>query len=72
MKVLLREFSFEWSRNRISFTDSQLRSTYKPNGEVSFEWLHHVGFHPQVYDLELHTQQIVPCERTAKEVSFEW
>ena len=30
-----------------------------------------IGFHPQSRKLELHTKQIVPCERTAKEVSFE-
>ena len=30
-----------------------------------------VGFHPQTQKLELHTKQIVPCESTAEEVSFE-
>ena len=32
-----------------------------------------IGFHPQTQKLMyLHTEQIVPCESTAKEVSFEW
>ena len=30
-----------------------------------------IGFHPQIQKLELHTKQIVPCESTAEEVSFE-
>ena len=30
------------------------------------------GFDPQCEKLELHTKYIVPCERTAEEVSFEW
>ena len=30
-----------------------------------------IGFHPQSRKLELHTKPLVPCERTAKEVSFE-
>ena len=30
-------------------------------------------FHPQIQKLELHsTKQIVPCESTAEEDSFEW
>ena len=33
---------------------------------------HTIGFHPQTEKLEAHTKQIVPCERTAEEVSFEW
>ena len=31
-----------------------------------------IGFHPQTQKSELHTKQIVPCESTAEEVSFEW
>ena len=31
-----------------------------------------IGFYPQTQKLELHTKYIVPCERTAEEVSFEW
>ena len=31
-----------------------------------------IEFHPQTQMLELHTKQIVPCESTAEEVSFEW
>ena len=30
------------------------------------------AFHPETRKLELHTKQIVPCENTAEEVSFEW
>ena len=30
------------------------------------------GFDPQCEKLELHTKNIVPCESTAEEVSFEW
>ena len=33
---------------------------------------HTIGFHPQTQKLEVHTKQIVPCENTAEEVSFEW
>ena len=29
-------------------------------------------FHPQTRTLEPHAKQIVPCESTAEEVSFEW
>ena len=32
---------------------------------------HTIGFHPQTQELELHSKQIVPCESTAEEVSFE-
>ena len=32
-----------------------------------------IGFHQRTKTLELHsTKQIVPCERTTKEVSFQW
>ena len=31
-----------------------------------------IGFHRQTQKLELHTKQIVPCESTAEEISFEW
>ena len=31
-----------------------------------------IGFDPQTQKLELHTNYIVPCERPAKNVSFEW
>ena len=31
-----------------------------------------IGVHPQTQKLELPTKQIVPCESTAEEVSFEW
>ena len=31
-----------------------------------------IGFHLQSQKLELHTKEIVPCEGTAEEVSFEW
>ena len=30
------------------------------------------GFHPGTQKLELHTKQIVTCESTAEEFSFEW
>ena len=30
-----------------------------------------IGFHPQTQKLELRTKQIVPCESTAEEVSFD-
>ena len=30
-----------------------------------------LGFHPQTQKLELHTKQMVPCESTSEEVSFE-
>ena len=33
---------------------------------------HTIGFHPQTQELELHSKQIVPCQSTAEEVSFEW
>ena len=33
---------------------------------------HTTGFHPQTQKLEQHTKQIVPCESSAEEVSFEW
>ena len=33
---------------------------------------HAMGFHPQTRKLEPHTKQIVPCESTAEEDSFEW
>ena len=29
-------------------------------------------FHPETQKLKLHTKQILPCEKTAEEVSFEW
>ena len=29
-------------------------------------------FHPETQKLELHTKQILPYEKTAEEVSFEW
>ena len=29
-------------------------------------------FHTQTQKLELQTKQVVPCENTAEEVSFEW
>ena len=28
-------------------------------GEVSFKWLHHIGFHPQAHNLELHTKKTI-------------
>ena len=31
-----------------------------------------IGFLPQTQKIELHTKQIVPCESTAEEVSYEW
>ena len=31
-----------------------------------------MGVHPQTQKLKLRTKQIVPCESTAEEVSFEW
>ena len=31
-----------------------------------------IGFHSQTQKLEQHTKEIVPCEKTAEEVSFEW
>ena len=33
---------------------------------------HTIEFHPQAHDLELHTKQIVPCKRTAKEVTVKF
>ena len=33
---------------------------------------HTMGFQPQTKKLELHTKQIVPCESTTEEVSYEW
>ena len=31
-----------------------------------------IGVHPQTQKLKLRTKQIVACESTAEEVSFEW
>ena len=33
---------------------------------------HIIGFHPQTQKLKLHTKQLLECESTAEEVSFEW
>ena len=33
---------------------------------------HIIGFHPWTQNLEQRTKQIVRCESTAEEVSFEW
>ena len=33
---------------------------------------HTIGFHPQTQKLGLRAKQIIPCERTVEEVSFEW
>ena len=33
---------------------------------------HTIGFRPSTQELELQSKQIVPCESTVEEVSFEW
>ena len=33
---------------------------------------HTIGFHPQTQKLELDSKQVVRCESTVEEVSFEW
>ena len=68
MKVLLKRFHL--NGNTTGFHPQTQKSELLPkrshlNGNT-------IGFHPQTQKLELHTKQIVACESTAEEVSFEW
>ena len=80
MKVLLKRFHLngnttagqDYNLELLDIQTKYIVSCKSTAGEVSFKWLHHIGFYPQAHNLELHTKQIIPCERTAKEVTVKF
>ena len=74
------EFSCQRLHHRIDFLHRLKSQNYVQNKQYLVKVLlkrfhlngHTIGFHPQTLQLGLHTKQIVPCERSVEEVSFEW
>ena len=64
------------------FKSDQLEKTTRKNFHTFFctvlkdKWFHlnghTIGFHTHTQKLKPQTKQVVPCENTAEEVSFEW